>query len=136
YVFGHRVLLLIAQWGGFRIPWSVRVPDPKIRGHPNLLTREMLQQFKPPVWARLVIIEADAGFVAKKTLRLISELGHFYVFALPRTWNTVSGKHQHLSNIARHTPKHLYHRVASYTRRAPPRTTGHFAARRSFRCLG
>src|SRR5262249_13761099 len=114
YVFGHSVLLLIAQWGGFRIPWSVRVLDPKIRGHPNLRTRELLQQFKPPVWARLVIIEADAGFAAKKTLRLISELSYFDVFALPRTWKTVSGKQKYLSNIARHTPKHLYHRVASY----------------------
>jgi Transposase DDE domain len=104
--------MLIAQWGCFRIPLSVRVLDPKIRGHQNLLTREMLQKFKPPVWARQVIIEADAGFAAKKTLRLISELGYFYVFALPRTWKTVSGKH--LSNMARHTPKHLYHRVASY----------------------
>src|SRR5262245_53964069 len=107
YVFGHSVLLLIAQWGCFRIPLSVRVLDPKIRGHQNLLTREMLQKFKPPVWARQVIIEADAGFAAKKTLRLISELGYFYVFALPRTWKTVSGKQKHLSNIARHTPKKL-----------------------------
>jgi hypothetical protein len=112
YVFGHSVLLLIAQWGGFRIPLAVRVLDPKIRGHQNLLTREMLQKFKPPLWSRQVIIEADAGFAAKKTLHLIAELGYFYVFALPRTWKTVSGKH--LSNIARHTPKHLYHRVASY----------------------
>src|SRR5215813_9013072 len=79
YVFGHSVLLLIAQWGCFRIPLSVRVLDPKIRGHQNLLTREMLQKFKPPVWARQVIIEADAGFAAKKTLHLISELDYFYM---------------------------------------------------------
>jgi len=133
YVFGHSVLMLIAQWGRFRIPLSVRVLDPKIRGHQNLLTREMLQKFKPPVWARQVIIEADAGFAAKKTLRLISELGYFYVFALPRTWKTVSGKH--LSNMARHTPKHLYHRVASYKPTDAVATTGHIVARRSFRRL-
>jgi hypothetical protein len=59
-----------------------------------------------------VIIEADAGFAAKKTLRLIDELGYFYVFALPRTWKTTDG--QHLSDIARYTPRHIYHRVASY----------------------
>src|SRR5215813_1662665 len=106
YVFGHSVLLLIAPWRGFRIPWSVRVLDHKLRGHPNLLTRERLQQFKPPVWARQGIIEADAGCAAKKTRRLISEWGSFEVFAWPRTWKTVSGKHPHLSKMARHPPQH------------------------------
>ncbi|MCI0563029.1 MAG: hypothetical protein MN733_31515 [Nitrososphaera sp.] len=71
YLFGHIVLLPIAQWGCFRIPLSVHVLDPKIRGHQNLLTRELLQKFKPPIWTRQVIIEADAGFAAKKTLQLI-----------------------------------------------------------------
>ncbi len=112
YVFGHSVLLLIAQWGGFRIPLAVRVLNPKIKGHQNILTREILQKFKPPVWSQQVIVEADAGFAAKKTLQLIDELDYFYVFALPRTWKTTDG--QHLSHIARHTPKHTYHRVASY----------------------
>lgn len=112
YVFGHSVLLPIAQWGGFRIPLAVRVLNPKIKGHQNILTREILQKFKLPVWSQQVIVEADAGFAAKQTLRLIDEFGYFYVFALPRTWKTASGKR--LSNIARYTPRHLYHRVASY----------------------
>jgi len=112
YLFGHTVLLLIAQWGSFRIPLTVRVLDPKIKGHQNILVREILRKFKLPVWSQQVIVEADAGFAAKKTLQLIDELGYFYVFALPRTWKTAAG--QHLSNIARHTPKHSYHRVASY----------------------
>src|SRR5262245_3308809 len=49
YIFGHSVLLLIAQWGCFRIPLSVSVLDPKSREHENLLTRDMLQKFKSPV---------------------------------------------------------------------------------------
>jgi len=112
YIFGHTVLLLMAQWGCFRLPIAVRVLDPKIRGHQNILVRAMLRKFQPPAWCRRVIVEADAGFAAKKTLGLIAELGYFYVFALPRTWKTADGKH--LSNIARHTTKSCYRRVASY----------------------
>jgi len=112
YLFGHTVLLLIAQWGGFRIPVAVRVLSPQIKGHQNRLVREMLLKFKLPAWCQLVIVEADAGFAAKQTLQLITELGYFYVFALPRTWKLVNGTH--LSDLARHLPKHLYRRVASY----------------------
>lgn len=112
YLFGHSVLLLIAQWGGFRIPVAVRVIDPSIKGHQNLLVREMLRNFKRPSWCQMVMVEADAGFAAKKTLHLIAELGYFYVFALPRTWKLTDGTHVH--HLARHLPKKLYRRVASY----------------------
>jgi hypothetical protein len=112
YVFGHTVLLLLASWGRFRIPVAVRVLNPAIRGHQNRLVREWLLKFKLPAWCQQVMVEADAGFAAKQTLQVISELGYFYVFALPRTWKLVNGTH--LSDLARHLPKHLYHRVASY----------------------
>jgi hypothetical protein len=111
YLFGHTVLLLIASWGRFRIPVAVRVLNPQIRGHQNKLVREMLRKFKPPAWCQQVIVEADAGFAAKQTLQLITALGYFYVFALPRTWKLVNGTH--LSDLARHLPKKLYRRVAS-----------------------
>lgn len=112
YVFGHTVLLLIAQWGQFRIPLSVRVINPKIKGHQNILVRQLLTQFVPPVWCQRVVVEADAGFAAKATLQQIAALSYFYVFALPRTWKTADGRH--LRDIARHTNKRCYHRVASY----------------------
>lgn len=112
YRFGHSVVLLLASWGGFRVPVAVRVLNPRMRGHQNLLAREMLRKVKLPAWCQQVIVEADAGFAAKPTLRLITELGYFYVCALPRTWKLVSGTH--LSDLARHLPKHLYRRVASY----------------------
>ena len=111
YLFGHTVLLLLAHWGSFRIPVAVRVIDPQIRGHQNELVREMLRHFKPPAWCEQVMVEADAGFAAKKTLQVIIELGYFYVFALPRTWKLADGTH--LSNLARHLPKTFYRRVAS-----------------------
>jgi hypothetical protein len=112
YLFGHSVLLLIAQWYGFRIPVAVRVLDPSIKGHQNLLVRELLRQFKAPSWCQQVIVEADAGFAAKQTLQQLVALGYFYVFALPRTWKLADGTH--LSNLARHLPKQCYRRVASY----------------------
>jgi hypothetical protein len=111
YLFGHSVLLLLAHWGRFRIPVAVRVLNPAIKGHQNILVREMLLKFKPPVWCQQVMVEADAGFAAKLTLHLIMELGYFYVFALPRTWKLADGTH--LSHLARHLPKKLYRRVAS-----------------------
>lgn len=112
YLFGHSVLLMIAHWGGFRIPVAVRVINPKIKGHQNILVREMLHQFRLPVWCRRVIVEADAGFAAKKTLQLIVELDFYYVFALPRTWKLANGTH--LSNLARCLPMKFYRRLASY----------------------
>ncbi len=60
YLFGHSVLLMIAHWGGFRIPVAVRVINPEIKGHQNILVREMLRKFRPPIWCQQVIVEADA----------------------------------------------------------------------------
>ena len=112
YVFGHTVLLLVAQWGQFRVPLAVRVLNPNIKGHQNILVRELLTQYVPPVWCQRVVVEADAGFAAKATLQHIAALSYFYVFALPRTWKTADGRH--LRDIARHTNKRCYHRIASY----------------------
>jgi hypothetical protein len=112
FIFGHSVLLLVAQWGQFRIPLAVRVIDPKIKGHQNILTRELLTQLRPPAWCRRVNVLGDAGFAAKATLQHITQRGYFYTFALPRTWKTAEGRH--LRDIARHTNKRHYHRVASY----------------------
>jgi hypothetical protein len=61
-------LLLVLQWGQFRIPLKVRVLDPKIKGQQNILVRELLTQFTPPVWCQRVNVAADAGFAAKATL--------------------------------------------------------------------
>lgn len=103
---------MIAHWGSFRIPVSVRVIDPNIKGHQNILVREMLSDFKPPAWCGQVVVEADAGFAAKKTLQQIMALGFNYVFASPRTWKLTDGTH--LSNLMRYLPKKFYRRVASH----------------------
>jgi hypothetical protein len=112
YLFGQSLVLLIAQWGRFRIPVAAGVVDPKITGHQNILFRQMLDELVPPSWATQVIVEADAAFAAKATLQLIRQKGWDYVFGLARTWRLADGTA--LRHLARHTPKSCYRRVASY----------------------
>jgi Transposase DDE domain len=113
YIDGLSVVLLLAQWGRFRIPVACAVRDPKRKGHQNILFRQMLRRFVPPAWAAQVVVVCDAGFASRPNLRLIQRKGYNYVFALPRTWKLGDGTH--LSNLARHLPKTRYRRVASYT---------------------
>jgi Transposase DDE domain len=112
YLFGQSLVLLIAQWGRCRIPVAARVVDPKIAGHQNILFRQMLDELVPPSWATQVIVEADAAFAAQATLQLIQQKGWGYVFGLARTWKLNDGTA--LRQLARHTPKSCYRRVASY----------------------
>jgi Transposase DDE domain len=112
YVFGQSLVLLIAQWGRFRVPVMAGVVDPKIKGHQNILFRQMLEELVVPSWAAAVVVEADAAFAAKATLKLIADQGYGYVFGLARTWKLADGTH--LANLARHTPKSCDHRFASY----------------------
>ena len=44
YVFGLDLVLLVAQWGRFRIPVACELIDPKIKGHQNILFRQMLRR--------------------------------------------------------------------------------------------
>lgn len=63
--FGIRFVVLMVHWDVYRIPVDFRIVLPK--EHPaykteNELFREMLSSFKPPCWARVVIVTADAAF--------------------------------------------------------------------------
>ena len=75
YIFGQSLVLLILQWGRWRIPVEARVVDPVIKGHQNILFRDMLAEFVPPAWTTQVIVSADAAFAAKATLKLIQQKG-------------------------------------------------------------
>jgi hypothetical protein len=112
YVFGQSQVLLIVQWGRVRVPVKAAVVDPKIKGHQNLLFRQMLEQFVPPAWAQEVIVEADAAFAAKATLKLITEQGWGYVLGLARTWKLADGTH--LRDLARHTTHGCYQRYVAH----------------------
>jgi hypothetical protein len=112
YTFGFEVVILIATWGRYRVPVAIRLINPKIKGHQNILFRQMIRDFVPPRWAKQVVVVADAGFGAKKSFRVIKRKGYKYVFAISRTRKFADGKH--VGDLARHLPKSLYHRVASY----------------------
>jgi hypothetical protein len=111
YTCGFEVLLLIASWGRVRVPVALALIDPKIKGHQNLLFREILKDFVPPSWARHVVVIADAGFAANATMRLITDKHYGYVFAMPRTRKFTNGKH--LRDLVQHLPKSCYYRRAS-----------------------
>lgn len=111
YTFGFEAVLLIASWGCVRVPVALALIDPKIKGHQNLLFRQMLKDFVPPIWARHVVVIADAGFAANATMRLITDKHYGYVFAMPRTRKFTNGKH--LRDLVQHLPKSCYYRRAS-----------------------
>jgi hypothetical protein len=111
YTFGFEIVLLMARWDHVRVPIALGLIDPKIRGHQNILFRQMLRDFVPPAWVRQLIVVADAGFAANETLRLITEKHYAYVFAMPRTRKFTNGKH--LRDLVQHLPKSCYVRRAS-----------------------
>jgi hypothetical protein len=109
YVFGFRLVLLMAQWGVYRIPVDFgllrRKDDPSYQTE-NALFRQMLQEFQPPAWCQEVIVVADAAYASRDNLALIQELGYWYVFAFPRTWKFTNGKS--LKALVTHLPRWWY----------------------------
>jgi len=112
FTFGISLVLLIAQWGNFRIPLAAAVLDPKKKGDQNIQFRQLLRRLELPSWARAVIVIADAGFASKDNLRLIIRKQWHFVFAISRTWKLADGTH--LRDLANHLPRSNYRRVASY----------------------
>jgi hypothetical protein len=112
YTFGFEMVLLIASWDRFRVPVALAPIDPQCRGHQNILFRQMLKDFVPPVWARQIVVVADAGFAANATMSLIAEQHYTYVFAMPRTRKFTTGKH--LRDLVQPLPKSCYYRRASH----------------------
>jgi hypothetical protein len=112
FFFGIRFVVLMLHWDVYRIPVDFSIVLPK--GHPaykneNQLFREMLARFKPPDWARSVIVTADAGFASRENLQLVKQLDKLdhnrlwgFVFAIARTWKMEDGKS--LSNLVKHIP--------------------------------
>jgi hypothetical protein len=87
--FGFQVVVIMANWGAYRFPIDFRVvrkkdsPDYK---KPNELFLEMLEHFRPPIWATRVVILGDSGFASKNNMKAIIEHGYYFVFSLSRTW--------------------------------------------------
>ena len=112
YTLGLHVVLVLAQWEGYRIPLAFRLVKPK--GRPgyqpeNALFREMLQAVILPAWCQQVVVVADAAYPSRANLQAIQARQWFFVMAFPRTWKLATG--QHLRDIVTHLPVHHYRRV-------------------------
>jgi IS4 transposase len=99
------------------VDFSIVLP----KGHPdykteNQLFREMLRRFKPPTWAKRVIVTADAAFASIDNMQLVKELDRSdpnrrwgFVFAMARTWKMEDDKS--LSDLVKHTPYKCFQRT-------------------------
>jgi hypothetical protein len=64
WFFGLRFVLLMAAWDSYRLPVGFRLILPKRHAgyrSENALFREMVGEFVPPSWAKLVIVGGDAA---------------------------------------------------------------------------
>jgi hypothetical protein len=112
YVFGFRIVILMAQWGVYRIPVDfalLRRKDDAAYQTENALFRHMLRDFRAPAWCQEIIVIADAAYASRPNMSLIQELGYWYVFALPRTWKFTNGKT--LKALVTHLPRWWYTRI-------------------------
>jgi hypothetical protein len=133
WFFGLRFVLLMAAWEGYRVPVSFRLILPKRHAEhcsENGLFREMVAEFVPPSWAKLVIVGGDAAYGSKANMRMIQDRDKAdparrwaFVFAIARTWKTVEDKT--LKNLVTHLPHRYYQRT-----RVPRETPG--TGRRTF----
>ena len=106
YVFGFPMVVLMAQWGVYRIPVDFalvrRKGTPSYQSE-NALFRHMLREFRPPAWCQEVVVVGDAAYAARANKMLIEELGYWYVFAIARTWKFTNGKA--LKALTTHLPR-------------------------------
>src|SRR5262244_411568 len=116
WFFGLRFVLLMAAWDGYRLPVGFRLILPKRHAgyrSENVLFREMVGEFVPPSWAKLVIVGGDAAYGSKANMRMVQDRDKAdatrrwgFVFAIARTWKTVEEKS--LKNLVTHTPHKYY----------------------------
>ena len=109
--FGFEFVLLIVSWDKYRIPVKVGLIDPARKGHQNILFREFLDEFELPDWVKQVVVEADSGFAANETFKLLHKKRYGYVFSVSRTRKFEDGKS--LRDFVKHLPRSKYRRVKS-----------------------
>lgn len=119
WFFGIRFVLLMASWDVYRIPSDFRIILPKSHKkyrNENSLFREMLTDFAPPAWARLVIVLGDCSYASRENMKTVRErdrtdrgISWKFVFAIAKTWKTEDG--QFVKNIARYTPRKYFRRT-------------------------
>jgi hypothetical protein len=112
FTFGLHIVIVIAQWGVYRIPLAFRLVKPK--DHPayqseQALVREMFAHLTLPAWCKQVVVVADAAYPSRANLHAIQARGWFFVLAFPRTWKLTDG--QHLRDVVTYLPIRRYHQV-------------------------
>jgi Transposase DDE domain len=111
FIFGLHIVVVMLQWGNYRIPVDFEIvrrkDDPHYRSE-NRLFRWMLVRFRRPPWAEMVIVVADAAFASKANINLIQQRGYFFVIAFARTWRFENG--HALKDLVTHLPKKYYRR--------------------------
>ena len=119
WFFGVRFALLMVSWDVFRLPVAFRLIRPK--SHPkyqteNELFREMVKAFRPPTWAKVVIVEGDAAYGSQDNMKMVMERDAEdpgrtwgFLFAIPRTWKTLEGKA--IKDLVTHLPRQYYRRT-------------------------
>jgi hypothetical protein len=133
WFFGLRFVVWMAAWDGYRMPVGFRLILPKRHADyrsENALFREMVEEFVPPCWAKLVIVGGDAAYGSKANMRMVQNRAKAdtarrwgFVFAITRTWKTVEEKT--LKNLVTHLPRQYYQRT-----QVPRESTG--KGRRTF----
>jgi Transposase DDE domain len=116
WFFGLRFVLLMAAWDGYRVPVGFRLILPKRHvGYcsENVLFREMVREFVPPIWATLVIVGGDAAYGSQANMQMVQARDQAdtarrwaFVFAIARTWKTVDEKT--IKNLVTHVPHKYY----------------------------
>jgi hypothetical protein len=119
WFFGLRFSLLMAAWDGYRLPVGFRLILPKCHAayrSENALFREMVEEFVPPSWAKLVIVGGDAAYGSQANMQMVQARDRTdtarrwaFVFAIARTWKTVDEKT--LKNLVTHLPHQYYQRT-------------------------
>lgn len=119
WFFGVRFALLMVNWETYRLPAAFRLIRPK--NHPeyqneNEWFREMVTQFHPPSWAKVVVVEGDAAYGSQENMKMVMQRDADdparqwgYVFAIARTWKTVDDKA--IKDLVTHLPRKHYKRT-------------------------
>jgi hypothetical protein len=102
WFFAVRVALLIVNWDSYRLPVAfrpIRPKSPPAYRKENDLFRDMVKAFVPPLWARTIVVEGDAGYGSQDNMKRVMQRHESdpdrrwgFVFAIPRTWQTVDDK--------------------------------------------
>jgi hypothetical protein len=119
WFWGLRFVLLMAGWDGYRVPVSFRIILPKRHAasrSENALFRDMVEEFVPPSWAKLVIVGGDAAYGSQANMGMVQARDKAdtarrwgFVFAIARTWKTVEDKT--IKNLVTHVPHTYYQRT-------------------------